>query len=535
MKLNRRSFIHTSMMAGAGLMMKPKGLFAGTEATAAAMFGVHPFILENPDAVFIMKTDVDVKTNAEAIREAGLAFSRSVFGLSDDAETGVPLSHNVVMKPNLTCRWTHHEQYSIEKSMGIVTDSNFMEGIIEGMKELEIQASQFYMREVNCPDELADGGYIDMAERTGINLAGIDTPYFGLQPDEILWKDVPNGTFFKKIPYLWPVNSPDSWLLNVSKLKAHGMGLTLCAKNLQGTIAMNYQAHCTKYGEELAVSPSDVHDDTFYNILQNYERHVAEGYPRWDKPGASGGGLWMETWASRCLDNNSVTMAGLHVIEGIYGRDGNFMEGPSPEGLATDYMCNYIIFGRNQFYVDMIGHWLGGHEPGNFGLFHMAKERGMVSTINPADIPVYEWNAETGASISELGDYQRTELKTYYLQKDYNGGTEERWHMVNEPYDYGSSSLGLSPVQAAGFKLQANYPNPVHSITTIPYEIPQAGQVRIEVIDSNGRTVGVPVDAALPPGKHMAIWDGSNVPTGLYLYRMHFNGASQVNKLFVYH
>ena len=71
----------------------------------------------------------------------------------------------------------------------------------------------------------------------------------------------------------------------------------------------------------------------------------------------------METWATRCIDNNSVLKPGLNVIEGIYGRDGNgFYQGPH-NGAAQDFLTNIIIFGKNTFYVDIIGKWLGGHEP----------------------------------------------------------------------------------------------------------------------------------------------------------------------------
>ena len=161
---------------------------------------------------------------------------------------------------------------------------------------------------------------------------------------------------------------------------------------------------------------TDILTHAFGTIQNNYNRHVADGVPRWDRPGTDGG-IWMETWASRCLDNNSVTLAGLHVIEGVYGRDGHFIAGPNEGGLANDHMTNVIIFGLNPFYVDIIGHWIGGHEPGNFGLFHMAMERGMISTINPADIPVYEWDAESGAVLKTLDQFQRYPLKTSYLQK----------------------------------------------------------------------------------------------------------------------
>jgi hypothetical protein len=54
-------------------------------------------------------------------------------------------------------------------------------------------------------------------------------------------------------------------------------------------------------------------------------------------------------------------------------------------------MTNIVIFGKNPYLVDNVGHWLGGHEPGNFGLFHIAMERGKLGVINPMKIPVYEW------------------------------------------------------------------------------------------------------------------------------------------------
>jgi hypothetical protein len=417
--------------------------------------------------------------------------------------------------------------------MGIVTDSNFMEGIVESMKDLGISASNMYMREVNCPEDFEDGGYIAMARRTGIDLASLDTPYHDLQPGQIQWRDVPDGVYFKRIPYLWPVNSPDSWLMNVAKLKAHGMGLTLCAKNMQGTIAMKYQAHCKVYGNHLDIENSDYHADAFSSILDNYNRRLAEGVPRWDKPG-NGGGIWQETWATRCLDNNTSSDVGLHVIEGIYGRDGDFMDGPGPEDLATDFMCNYIIFGRNAFYVDVIGHWLGGHEPGNFGLFHMALDRGVITHFNPSGIPLYEWDTENGATQAVLEDFERTPLKTYYLQRNYDGGTEPYWHLVDEAYDYGIVNTPLFKRDGLPFILEESFPNPVKGRAHIPFSISRPGHVYLEVIHPNGKIVDVLENRKLAAGNHMVTWQCQNKPPGLYYYRMRFDRVSQTGKIMVY-
>jgi hypothetical protein len=533
MTITRRQFVQSSLIAGAGIMLGP--VKKTLDGTKSSFFGVHPFILQNPDSVFIMKTNVDRKTNSPAIKSAGLEFGRSVFGVTDNPDEGIPLTHKIVIKPNLTCRMRGSEAYTVENSMGIVTDAFFVEGIIESLKELSIAAGQFYIREVNCPDDLADGGYPGMAERTGIDLQCIDTPASDLSPEKIQWIDVPNGVWFRKIPYLWPVNAPETFLLNISKFKTHGMGLTLCAKNLQGTIAMNYQAHCTAYGTNMkGVNTGHLNPSANEDILANYNRHVSRRIPRWERPGSTGG-IWQETWATRCLDNNSATFAGLHIIEGIYGRDGNFLDGPGPQNMATDYMTNYIIFGRNQFYVDIIGHYLAGHEPGNFGLFHMAQERGMITTFNPMDIPVYEWNTGKGHSLAELTSFQRYPLKTYYLQRDYDGQNEPHWHLVDEPYHYNITGIDTLPDNPENFYLKQNFPNPVRNTTTLTFNIPGNGHVTLEILNNNGQVIDLLVNKQLSSGEHTVSWNSRSNSSGFYVCRLQFGNSSKTQKIMVLH
>jgi hypothetical protein len=326
------------------------------------------------------------------------------------------------------------------------------------------------------------------------------------------------------------VNAPETWLLNIAKLKTHSMGMTLCAKNIQGTIAMNYQQHCKVHGDHLNILEEDIQTNAFSSIQNNYNRHVADGVPRWDRPGQDGG-IWMETWASRCLDNNSVTKAGLHVIEGVYGRDGHFIDGPNAGGLANDYMTNVIIFGLNPYYVDIIGHWIGGHEPGNFGLFHMALEQGEISTINPVNIPVYEWDADTGPTLKAFDDFERHPLKTNYLRKDYSGANEDYWHMVNEYFDYSSVSGTINQINLLPFELGANFPNPFSENTHIPFQIQKVGHVYIEVINDQGKTIDILENRQMIPGNHMITWDSSNHPAGIYLCRMQFGGMLKSGKM----
>ena len=60
---------------------------------------------------------------------------------------------------------------------------------------------------------------------------------------------------------------------------------------------------------------------------------------------------------------------GLAMIQGINGRDGD------GSGLGTDYLARRVMFSKDKFRLDLIGLWLGGHEPGSV---HMYRLRGSV-------------------------------------------------------------------------------------------------------------------------------------------------------------
>ncbi len=438
--LDRRKFLSSFAAGAAAFALKPKDAFSRAANDTSPYFGVHPFIEANPDAVFILLTTVDVKTNSAAKKQTGLSFGSSVF--VPMSVPGVPVTSRVAIKPNIAMMPAPLPEY-----MGIVTDAYFVEGVIESLKSLGMAGSQFYIREVNSPDQFVNSGYTDMATRTGADLRDLSAPIGTIPESDIQWIDVPEGTWFKRIPFLWPVNDPETFLLNIAKFKTHSMGMTLCAKNLQGADASRYVTHCTPYGSDMGIAAGDIQPGAQERILADYTRHYLAQIPRWDRPGSSGG-LWQETWAARCIDNNSVTHAGLHIIEAIYGREGAFTAGPGPEGEAVDHMTNMVIFGKNAFHVDIVGHWLGGHEPGDFGLFHIARERGLSNFLNPYDIPIFEWKTDGSAQLKPIYEFPRTVLLTQYLRRDYNGQTEDDWHRVNEPYSYPDSASANVPVES---------------------------------------------------------------------------------------
>jgi uncharacterized protein (DUF362 family) len=526
---SRREFLQAAALAGGALLTGSRA-WAGTRTPA--YFGVHEFIEAHPEAVFIFRTSVDAMTNAEGIRSAAHALGKTLFVAKADGTSGVPVSALVAVKPNLTCRgkWQAGGRltYSIEKTRGTQTDVSFVEGIITSVKDLGVAGGQCYLREVNCAEDFEDGGYTAMAQRMGVELRAMGDAVSTLPPADVQWVDVPEGVWFSAIPYLWPVNAPGTFLLNVAKFKSHGMGMTLCAKNIQGSIALPYVRHCRALTESLEVNPAHVRSTAEAAITAGHARRCAANVPRWSTPGSGqSGGLWQETWATRCIDNNTVTHPALNIIEGVYGREGPFLQGPSTEGYGIDVLTNIVIFGKNAFLVDVIGTYLAGHEPGNFGLFHMAAERGLLPTINPASIPLYEWGTDGSAVLTPLSTFNRTPIRTLYLTQE----GEPTWHLVDEPFDYSATGISAPQALPTEFQLLPNYPNPFNPSTSIPFRLPASGHVVLDIIDLEGRIVERIVNGVMMAGDHLAVWRADRAASGVYFGRLSFRGMQRISRM----
>lgn len=74
--------------------------------------------------------------------------------------------------------------------------------------------------------------------------------------------------------------------------------------------------------------------------------------------------------------------------------------------------------------------------------------------------------------------------------------------------------------EATTFKLAQNHPNPFRGMTTIAYELPQAGQVTLEVFDVVGRKVATLVDDVQAAGTHRVDFEGALLGSGAYFYRL---------------
>ena len=554
---SRRNFlISSSWLCGSASLSRPASVFA-LASKPSGYFGVHPFIDQHPEAVFIMRTHVDYKTNSGACLRAGLDFGRSVFVPMDS--TGTPVTHYIAAKPNLTAHDPVDKKrgLTLEDTMGINTDVYFVEGLFESLKGLGVPGNRMHTRDTNGGGVIGPRGYVAMSRRVGATAVpvknNIETPEDANNAGAFVWKEVPGGVVHTQLPYLWPLNAPDAWNLNVAKFKAHEMGLTLASKNWQGSHAAPFQQYCGAWPDigaleklEKLTGKEFLHPKVHEAVSADFERHKRT-IPRWNTPDVPRNdpayidayyytATCMELWAHRTIDNHAASPMGLHIVEGIYGHDGDFSNGPNPfgnennyNGKAWDYMTNLVIFGKNPYLVDIVGHWLGGHEPGNFGLFHIAMERGKLGVLNPMKVPVYEW--QDGVAVRRpLTSFTRTPLRSFYLHQRHQ---EALWHLCNQPFDYSkvSEKKAAIPAKPATRPLNQHYPNAYNPQLAIEFSVPEAGWVLVEILDQAGNNLEVISNSICEPGYHMAAWNTAKYASGSYKYRLRYKGYNEVHDL----
>ena len=100
---------------------------------------------------------------------------------------------------------------------------------------------------------------------------------------------------------------------------------------------------------------------------------------------------------------------------------------------------------------------------------------------------------------------------------------------IHEENNKGYNVLGTAPPTGVNdgdpnvlslYTLDQNYPNPFNPVTRIRYAIPQTANVEMKVFDVLGREVETLVSELKSPGQYEVNFDGGNLASGIYFYRI---------------
>jgi hypothetical protein len=86
------------------------------------------------------------------------------------------------------------------------------------------------------------------------------------------------------------------------------------------------------------------------------------------------------------------------------------------------------------------------------------------------------------------------------------------------------------------YYLYQNYPNPFNPVTKIKFDVKkefrsQESGVKLIIYDITGREIITLVNEQLNPGIYEVTFDGSNLPSGVYLYQLRAGDFVQTKKM----
>ena len=143
---------------------------------------------------------------------------------------------------------------------------------------------------------------------------------------------------------------------------------------------------------------------------------------------------------------------------------------------------------------------------------------------------VYANQSTNSSQWLELGEYEfNANSEDMVIISNFGGDSFNyvvadavRWVGINEELTSNETFLSQTP---KSFELLRVYPNPFNPLTQIEYSLEQAGTVKLEVYDLQGRLVESLVNTQQQSGTHRIQWLASSQSTGLYFVRIQFENS----------
>jgi hypothetical protein len=153
------------------------------------------------------------------------------------------------------------------------------------------------------------------------------------------------------------------------------------------------------------------------------------------------------------------------------------------------------------------------------------------------------WNQDL-KDCREDGLEKTTEEMTY----PYNGDVYVGWdfqnvwmhdvdHSVNDGYPYLRKDIDIelsadkdNLITIWNTELN-NYPNPFNPETTISFNLPIASKIELSIYNIKGRLVEKVINKPMDAGEHKVVWNGNDVSSGLYFYKLTTPEGSLINKM----
>src|SRR3972149_3720036 len=164
-----------------------------------------------------------------------------------------------------------------------------------------------------------------------------------------------------------------------------------------------------------------------------------------------------------------------------------------------------------------------------FSFFNFQEGRVYQYTIALSDDQV-NWNevvVNASSASEEWTVNQFTSQAARYVRLQFISSTNNpnNWANLWEAQVFGDSqTTSVESTQDKGlpenFKLSQNYPNPFNPSTSIEFELKEDGKIKLAVFNVLGEEVAELVNGEINAGVHKVDFNGVNLASGVYVYRL---------------
>jgi hypothetical protein len=154
--------------------------------------------------------------------------------------------------------------------------------------------------------------------------------------------------------------------------------------------------------------------------------------------------------------------------------------------------------------------------------------------VKPVSLPKWLHLTPTDQSITSLkGNSEATVNFTFTIDKTAPVKIEQQlnFSVRTSTGEEWVKQIRLTVDAPTKFELYQNYPNPFNPTTTIEYDLPINGPVRISMYNILGEEVRVLVDAVQEAGHQSTILNGNDLASGVYFYHLHAGSFSETKKM----
>lgn len=149
--------------------------------------------------------------------------------------------------------------------------------------------------------------------------------------------------------------------------------------------------------------------------------------------------------------------------------------------------------------------------------FIMSSGKGTY-TVNPNDTVVFYASQLIAQSTNNISSVTSLKQLANVAWSVYNGG-------------FSVGVKGISSEVPTKFELFQNYPNPFNPKTNIKYSVSSVQDIKLIVYDILGKEVATLVNQKQVPGLYEVTFDGNNLSSGIYFYKLTAGSFSQTKKM----